>query len=77
MYDAFLAPFNITPGDGNPVPTVVWQIIAASTKQHLLIALLVLVDSHLTPHFLPFKQECVMSIAEHAVTDSKMFAFEG
>jgi hypothetical protein len=76
-YDAFLAPFNITPGDGNLAPIAVRQLIAASTNQHLPIALLVLVDSHLTPLFLPFKQERTMGVAEHAATDSIMFAFEG
>jgi hypothetical protein len=76
-YDAFLALFNITPGDGNPAPLAVQKLIAASTNQHLPIALLVLVDGPLTPLFLPFKQERAMGIAEHAATDSKMFAFEG
>jgi hypothetical protein len=76
-YDAFLAPFTITPGDGNPAPIAVWQLIAVSVNQHLPIALLILVDSRLMPLFLPFKQERVMGIAEHAATDSKMFAFEG
>jgi hypothetical protein len=76
-YDAFLAPFNITLGDGNPAPIAVRQLIAASANQHLPIELLILVDSCLTPLFLPFKQEHAMSIAEHAATDSKMFAFKG
>ncbi len=77
MYDAFLAPFNITPGDGNPAPIAVRQLIAASVNQHLPIALLVLVDGHLMPLFLPFKQERTMGVVEHAATDSKMFAFKG
>jgi hypothetical protein len=76
-YDAFLAPFNITPGDGSPAPIVVRKLIAASTNQHLPIALLILVDGRLMPLFLPFKQEHVMGVAEHAATDSKMFAFKG
>jgi hypothetical protein len=77
-YDAFLAPFNITPGDGNPALLIaVRKLIATSANQHLPIALLVLVDGRLTPLFLLFKRERVMGIAEHAATDSKMFAFEG
>jgi hypothetical protein len=76
-YDAFLAPFNITPGDGNPAPIAVRQIITASANQHLPIALLILVGGRLMPLFLLFKQERAMGVAEHAATDPKMFAFKG
>jgi hypothetical protein len=76
-YVAFLAPFNITPGDGNPEPCGVRQLIATSANQHLSIALLTLVDGHLTPLFLTFKCEQAMGVAKHAATDSKMFAFQG
>jgi hypothetical protein len=75
-YDALLAPFNIDPNN-NPTPQTVRQLIAATTTQNLPVALLALVEGHLTPLFLPFRRDRAMGVAEHPATDSKMFAFEG
>ena len=75
-YDALLAPFNIDPNN-NPTPQTVRQLIAATTTQNLPVALLALVEGHLTLLVLPFRRNRAMGVAEHPATDSKMFAFEG
>jgi hypothetical protein len=76
-YDTLLAPFNIAPGDGNMTPLAIRQLVAASSNQHLPIALLVMIGGCLIPLFLPFKRKRAMGVAEHATTDGKLFAFEG
>jgi hypothetical protein len=76
-YDAFLAPFNIVPGDGNMTPLAVRQQVAAASNQRLPVALLVMIGGRLIPLFLPFRRERAMGVAEHAPTDGKLFAFEG
>jgi hypothetical protein len=76
-YDAFLAPFNIVPGDGNMTPSAVRQQVAAASNQRLPVALLVMIGGRLIPLFLPFCRERAMGVAEHAPTDGKLFAFEG
>ncbi len=53
-YDAFLAPFNIVPGNGNMTPLAVRQQVAAASNQRLPVALLVMIGGRLIPLFLPF-----------------------
>ena len=52
-YDAFLAPFHIHTVDAKVMPEVVRQQLAAASNQRLPVAIVLLVDGHLRPYFLP------------------------